>query len=48
MTEVQNIYIGECKGYEYSYDFRNKTTTQVTNDGWFTFDNTRSWSVDSN
>lgn len=34
--------------YSYSYDFRNKTTTQVTNDGWSTFNDVRSWSVDSN
>lgn len=34
--------------WEFSYDFRNKTTTQVTNDWWFTYRDTRSWSVDSN
>jgi predicted membrane-bound spermidine synthase len=50
--ELKNDYIG--KVYEYSYDFRNKTTTQVQNDGWFVYDNTsaymdtRAWSVDSN
>lgn len=30
--ELKNAYIGEV--YEYSYDFRNKTSTQVTSDGW--------------
>ena len=47
-TELKNAYIGEYKWYEYSYDFRNKTTTQVTNDGWFTYRDVRSRSVDSN
>ena len=34
MAELKNAYIGEYKGFEYSYDFRNKTTSQVTADGW--------------
>lgn len=31
-SELKNAYIGEV--YEYSYDFRNKTTTQLANDWW--------------
>lgn len=31
-SELNSAYIGEV--YEYSYDFRNKSSTQVTNDGW--------------
>ena len=38
---LKNIYIGEYKAYEYSYDFRNKTTTQLTNDWW----TIQSWSI---
>jgi len=30
--ELKNAYIGEV--YEYSYDFRDKSTTQLTNDWW--------------
>lgn len=29
---LKNAYIWEV--YEYAYDFRNKSSTQVTNDGW--------------
>ena len=29
---LKNAYIGEV--YEYSYDFRSKTTSQITSDGW--------------
>ena len=29
---LKNAYIGEV--YEYSYDFRNKSTSQITADGW--------------
>lgn len=31
-NSLKNAYIGEV--YEYSYDFRNKTASQVTNDWW--------------
>ncbi len=31
-SELKNAYIGEV--YEYSYDFRNKSSTILTNDGW--------------
>ena len=41
--ELKNAYIG--KVYEYSYDFRGKTTTNLTNDGW-TYTNTPS--IDAN
>lgn len=34
---LKNDYIGEV--YEYSYDFRNKTASQITSDGW-TYTNT--------
>ncbi len=30
--ELKNAYIGEV--YEYSYDFRNKTLSQIQSDGW--------------
>jgi hypothetical protein len=43
--ELKNDYIGEYKVYEYSYDFRNKTTTQLANDGWT---NVSSATVNSN
>ena len=36
MSELKNAYIGEV--YEYSYDFRNKTESQIINDGW-----TKAW-----
>lgn len=39
---LKNAYIG--KVYEYSYDFRNKTSTQVTNDGW----TAARWSINVN
>ena len=53
MPKVNKIYVWSTKVrpallYQYSYDFRNKTTTQVTNDWWSTFGDVRSWSVDSN
>lgn len=38
--ELKNAYIGEV--YEYSYDFRGKSTTILTNDGW-----TNAWSTPS-
>lgn len=44
-TELKNAYIGGV--YEYSYDFRGKTKTQVTNDWWsaWTWDSwTSCWS----
>lgn len=41
--KLKNAYIGEV--YEYSYDFRNKTTTQLANDGWT---NVSSATVNSN
>ena len=31
-SELKNAYIGEV--YEYSYDFRNKSSTILSNDGW--------------
>lgn len=31
-TELKNAYIGGV--YEYTYDFRNKSTSQITADGW--------------
>lgn len=31
-SELKNAYIGGV--YEYSYDFRSKTTSQITSDGW--------------
>jgi hypothetical protein len=42
------IYTDSQLPYKYSYDFRNKTTTQVTNDWWNTYRDVRSWNVDSN
>jgi hypothetical protein len=30
--ELKNAYIGGY--YEYSYDFRNSSTSQITSDGW--------------
>lgn len=35
-TPIKNMYIWEYIEpiFNYSYDFRNKTTTQLTNDGW--------------
>ena len=35
--ELKNAYIGEV--FEYSYDFRNKSNTTLTNDGWNIFYN---------
>ena len=32
--KLKNNYIWEYKVYEYSYDFRNKSTSQITADGW--------------
>lgn len=32
MSELKNAYIGE--EYDYVYDFRGKTTSQLTSDGW--------------
>lgn len=43
---MQNAYIGEV--YEYSYDFRNKSNTTLTNDGWTFPDWTTSLGFDSN
>ena len=40
--EVKNIYIGEYKWYEYSYDFRNKTKAEAESDGWV-FDSATYW-----
>ena len=41
---MKNAYIWEYTGFEYSYDFRNKSSTILTNDGW-----TTSWlSYDNN
>lgn len=41
--KVKKIYVGSRqvrpKRFEYSYDFRNKTATQLANDGW----NNTSW-----
>ena len=40
---LKNAYIGEV--YEYSYDFRNKSSTILTNDWWSVW----SWTtIDSN
>ena len=52
-AKIKKIYVGSQQVrpwylYKYEYDFRNKTTTQVTNDGWNTYRDVRSWSVDSN
>ena len=41
--ELKNAYIGGY--YEYSYDFRNKSTSQITADGW-TYDNAPSFNSD--
>lgn len=41
--ELKNAYIGEV--YEYSYDFRGKSSTNLTNDGWSVGANT---TIDSN
>ena len=41
---LKNAYIGGV--YEYSYDFRNKSTSQITADGWIVVSWTPSTSSD--
>ena len=43
---LKNAYIGEYKGLEYSYDFRNKTLAQFTADGWTAYEWTPSFNAD--
>ena len=47
-NKIQRIYVGSNQvrpKYEYSYDFRNKSTSQITADGW-TYDNAPSFNSD--
>ena len=44
-TELKNAYIGEYHEYEYSYDFRNKSTTNLTNDWWLDVSSLTTWST---
>lgn len=47
-TELKNAYIGEYTGFEYSYDFRGKTSSQVISDWWSYWASTTWIGCDSN